>query len=353
MTKPFHTLTAAALVLAGLFMGPAAMARTLAVLEFQAHTDDPALSVLGPGVADMLRTDLVRSGKVTVVERDRIDAVRSELELQQDAAIDPETAVQLGKLVGAEEVVLGAVHANGNTIRLDARVVSVETGVATEAETVSGPNTQLFALEHQLAKQLVPDADWPEPTPSDMVNATNMLGALAKLWPDEPGGEPTIERRPADPAPPVDKKPCKRVDVETDKISGETIKTAALPLGSVRQDPDGTVLTLRIAMMKGFTVNTATSDPAIHSGGSIPVELLLTDGTLVRLYSYGMPTAEARVGGGMAVTFRLNEAVLQAFASAGPELVRFKLKKQDDDYEVSGKAAEKEWRPVFSCLLQD
>jgi TolB-like protein len=353
MPRPIHVLVAIALVFTGLFGGPAALARTLAVLDFETHADDPALSVLGPGVADMLRTDLVRSGKVTVVERDRIDAVRQELALQQDAAVDPATAAQLGKLVGAEEVVLGAVHANGDQIRIDARFVTVETGIATDAETVSGPNTQLFALEHQLAKQLVPDADWPEPKPADMVNASGLMQLWTSVWSDEPGGEPTIERRPANPAPPVEKKPCKRVAVEADKISGNTVKTADLPLGSVRQDPEGTVLTLRIAMMKGFSVNTATSDPAIHSGGSIPVELLLTDGTLVTLYSYGMPTAEARVGGGMAVTFRLNEAVMQAFASAGPELIRFKLKKQDDDYDISSKAAEKEWRPVFSCLLLD
>ncbi|MFQ5551227.1 MAG: CsgG/HfaB family protein, partial [Gemmatimonadales bacterium] len=60
-------------------------------------------------MSDMLITALVRAGRFTVVERDRLDMVMEELTLQESDRIDPATAAEVGRLLGAELVVFGMV----------------------------------------------------------------------------------------------------------------------------------------------------------------------------------------------------------------------------------------------------
>ena len=61
-------------------------------------------------MSDILITELVKAGRFSVVERDRLDVVLSEQKLQQEGLTDVSaTALQLGKLINAELVVFGLV----------------------------------------------------------------------------------------------------------------------------------------------------------------------------------------------------------------------------------------------------
>ncbi len=64
---------------------------------------------LGPAIADWLVQDLVQSGKFRVMERKDLDKVLAEQSLSLSGAVDAKTAVQVGKLLGCQLVVLGAV----------------------------------------------------------------------------------------------------------------------------------------------------------------------------------------------------------------------------------------------------
>lgn len=338
-----------------MLLSRAAHAKTWAVLDFESHTDDEALAVLGPAVADMLRTDLVRSGEVTIVERDRLAAVLAELELQKSDAFDPQAAVSIGKLVGAESIVLGAVHASAGTLRLDARVVDVDTGVATEAKSVEGPASELFDLEHTLAVHLIGEVpDWTPLAAEEMTQGVDLFGLFGRIWTDAaavPAAK--VERRPATPGAPPTKKVCRDVELAVDPIENTTRKTGRAPLMRVVQGPEGTVLTLRLPSLLGMRPNPAISDPAVYGGGSVQVQLLLADGTLITLHSHGAPIASTEVGGGLEFTFDIDRPVLEALASSGPTLVRWKLSKGDTDLEVTPRDAERRWQPVFACLLRD
>lgn len=121
----------------------------LAVLYFE-NSGNPDLQPLRLGLAQMLITDLSGTGNYDVVERSRINELLGELELQKTAAVDQSTAVNMGKLVGAHYLVMGSYFEMMGTLRLDARVVEVETGRVVSVGT-SGPAKQLFALEKDLA----------------------------------------------------------------------------------------------------------------------------------------------------------------------------------------------------------
>lgn len=61
------------------------------------------------GVSDLLTNKLVQSGRYTMIERSRIDAVLQEQNLAQSGRIDPGTAAQIGRILGADAVVIGSI----------------------------------------------------------------------------------------------------------------------------------------------------------------------------------------------------------------------------------------------------
>ena len=69
---------------------------------------DPSWKI-GEGLAEMLTTELIKTGRFTVVERQAIGDVVREQELGQSGLISKGTAVAPGRLIGAQFVVRGAV----------------------------------------------------------------------------------------------------------------------------------------------------------------------------------------------------------------------------------------------------
>lgn len=86
----------------------AQLKKRVAISRFEDRTGSGYHS-LGSGVADMLSTALVKSGKFIVIERQELDNVLSEQKLGESGLVTPETAPKVGQLLGAELFVVGAV----------------------------------------------------------------------------------------------------------------------------------------------------------------------------------------------------------------------------------------------------
>lgn len=126
----------------------------LAVLYVDNRTGDPGFDLLHKGLADMLLTDLSAQG-LTVVERERLQALIDEQALQQTSFFDSKTAVRVGKGLGATHVVFGALAAMKPQIRIDVRMVDVSTGEVTVTASVTGDGGAFFDLEQQLVARFV------------------------------------------------------------------------------------------------------------------------------------------------------------------------------------------------------
>lgn len=70
-------------------------------------------SHVGDGVADMLTTALVKSGKFVVIERQEFDKVLEEQKLGQSGIVTPESAPKVGKALGVELLIVGSVSEFG------------------------------------------------------------------------------------------------------------------------------------------------------------------------------------------------------------------------------------------------
>jgi len=129
------------------------------VLYFNNNTNDASYDVLQKGLADMMVTDLSASDRIQVVERDRLDEILDELKLQKSDYFDPKTAVKIGKGIGAKYAVAGSIAAIEPKIRLDIRLIEVETGKILMADKVMGLKDEFFELESQLASKFLTALD--------------------------------------------------------------------------------------------------------------------------------------------------------------------------------------------------
>lgn len=110
---------------------------------------------LGNVATDILITELVKPGKFIVVERDKLNRVLEEQKLGQTGTIDPNTAAKVGRILGLNAIVTGAVTEFGVKTEgteylltqskkqiaqatVDIRVVDVETGQVLLADSGQG-----------------------------------------------------------------------------------------------------------------------------------------------------------------------------------------------------------------------
>ncbi len=133
--------------------------KTVAVLSFTNGSGDTSYDPLGKGIAAMMITDLSSVPSVQLVERERLSDITSEMQLQQTKLVDPATAVSVGKLVGAQYVVTGAITAIDPRVRLDTRVVRVQTGQIVKTAEVTGEQNQFFDLQQKLSRALIKGLD--------------------------------------------------------------------------------------------------------------------------------------------------------------------------------------------------
>ena len=162
MKSRLATATLAAVVL--LAAGAAARAADstkprIAVLEFKNKADNQWWYSGGAEAAqDVFVTELVKSGRFRVVEREQLAALMEEKNLALEGDVDPSTAVRAGKLLGVKYFLTGAVTEYGSqetgahgayhvgfsgskktfTAAMNARIIDTESGEIVWADEARG-----------------------------------------------------------------------------------------------------------------------------------------------------------------------------------------------------------------------
>jgi len=107
----------------------------IAVLKFQGLM---VVEELGEAVSEIFRTELAGFGDFIVIERGMVDQVLQEQQLQLTGAVDANTAIQIGKLTGAQFVIIGSIIKTGAIYTINARLIDAETGIAKAGDNVKG-----------------------------------------------------------------------------------------------------------------------------------------------------------------------------------------------------------------------
>jgi len=99
---------------------------TIAVVEFadlEGHVTN-----FGRFLAEELITRLHETEKFKVIERQLLNQVIKEQKLSLTGIVDPTSAKKLGRLLGVDAIVSGSISDLGKTLRVNARLISTETG---------------------------------------------------------------------------------------------------------------------------------------------------------------------------------------------------------------------------------
>jgi len=130
--------------------------RSLGITPFAVASTDTAIAPLGYGLADILVTDLQRSGQLQIVDRLRLDALLREIQLVEAGRVDPSTAPRVGKLVGARRLVIGTLSQRpGGQLAIDARIADVASGGVQNAVSATAPLADILAAEKELALRIL------------------------------------------------------------------------------------------------------------------------------------------------------------------------------------------------------
>jgi len=122
----------------------------VAVLDFESIG---AEEHLGRAVAEIVRTALVGNRSYRVVERAQIDRALAEQKFQKSGLIDDKRAVEIGRILGADLIIVGSVVRIGNAYTINSRLIDVATGEARVGKHVTGTDLNLLtAMSHELVE---------------------------------------------------------------------------------------------------------------------------------------------------------------------------------------------------------
>lgn len=129
-------------------------AKRIAVLYFDNGSDNNELFRLRKGLADMLISDLTKIKMLNVIERARLEEILKEQKLNNSKEFDASTATKVGKLIGVEYILTGSFFELMGSLRIDARIINVETGKILKSEGVDGGTATFFDMEKKLVSKI-------------------------------------------------------------------------------------------------------------------------------------------------------------------------------------------------------
>ena len=106
----------------------------IAVMEFKSLNPGAKTTNLGSMISEMFTTEVVNNNSFKIVEREQLNKILGELRIGQSGVLDTTDAQKLGKILGAGAIITGSVMKMGDSLRIDSRIIEVETGIIVSAE---------------------------------------------------------------------------------------------------------------------------------------------------------------------------------------------------------------------------
>ncbi len=126
---------------------------SVAVLPFSSNE---AAKDLTDSVTEKLIIQLVNLRRFRVIERSALDKIMEEQKLGLTGFVDEETAIKVGKLAGADVIILGSINMQVGFVKVSARGIDTETSVLIVAKEADSGNTNIETIEN-LVEQVAVD----------------------------------------------------------------------------------------------------------------------------------------------------------------------------------------------------
>jgi len=134
----------------------------IAVVDFRNNStvDHDQWNPMQFGMADILISDLKNLSKLKVVDRERVQMLLDEIQIEQSEYFDDKTAVRVGKMLGVHVFVMGSfMQVDKDKMLILPKLVKTETGEVLKSETIEGKPKDLLKMLAQTAEKI---AGWLE-----------------------------------------------------------------------------------------------------------------------------------------------------------------------------------------------
>ena len=154
-----HVLAAAVVVaLPGVAFAQSDARPVVAVLSFDNNSIGAGrqdYDGIGKGIQETLIADMAANGKIRLVDRERIQRVLDEQHLSKSGAVDPATAVRVGKILGAQYAIYGGFMSDGRgNMVLTAHSTDMETSALGNAMKVQRKTDDVLGLIGEMTSKL-------------------------------------------------------------------------------------------------------------------------------------------------------------------------------------------------------
>ncbi len=165
MTRRFNLLLPSLLLLAACAAAPVSPGKadlppeakvpTVAVLEFEDHGIGQTVSTQGLGrtLSDRISEQLAGRPDLRLIDRESLQKILEELSFSSLDIADRDGQLRLGKLLGAQYLIMGGYTSLAGSLRIDGRIVEVEKGIA-EGSSLEGRAAERTLLEKSFSKQM-------------------------------------------------------------------------------------------------------------------------------------------------------------------------------------------------------
>jgi len=114
------------LIISLLFFGNISFAQpTLAVLDFEGRNISQGEALT---LTDRFRNEIIKTNKYTIVERTEMEEILKEQGFQQTGCTSNECVVEVGALLGVQQMISGSIGKVGDIFTVSVRIIDIQTG---------------------------------------------------------------------------------------------------------------------------------------------------------------------------------------------------------------------------------
>ena len=128
---------------------------SFAVFNFGVQGGDQTLRSIQKALTAMTISDLSQIPGITVIERVRLQALIDEMKLGQSGAVDQSTAPKAGRLLGAENLVVGSLSDPAGKIGVASTTASATRGGVVGSFSVADVKDKFYELQKQVVANII------------------------------------------------------------------------------------------------------------------------------------------------------------------------------------------------------
>lgn len=131
--------------------------QTISILNFENITPQNGTdknNYIGKALSELLLSDLIGINDLQFIERSEVNRVLGEIELGMTGLVDEENIPKIGKLVGANYLVLGNYYQEKNSLIITVKLVETATGKIAGAKSITSDKNNIYAAKNLISINL-------------------------------------------------------------------------------------------------------------------------------------------------------------------------------------------------------